>query len=93
MSHEALPSGFKGDSKNLSSSGFLSDSLVLKANVCPKPTHSRSKSTSTLDVSAVLAERPVETLVNAPCMPTLVLILHLQNYLHSCFLGSLSIGG
>lgn len=58
---EALPSGFKGE-MNLSSAGFKGDNLALKANVCPKPTAVRTKS-STLEVSAILADRPVETLV------------------------------
>lgn len=60
----ARPSSFKGDATNLSSAAFTADSLALKANVCRKPTRSRSKSLwSRVDISAVLAERPVETLV------------------------------
>ncbi|XP_024367955.1 glucose-1-phosphate adenylyltransferase large subunit 1 isoform X2 [Physcomitrium patens] len=59
-----LRSGFKGRGK-LSSAGFLApgvNSLRLRGNTCPRPaTAARSKS-NTLSVSAVLAERPIETL-------------------------------
>jgi hypothetical protein len=67
FSHEALPSGFKGE-KSLSSAGLKGDSLALKANVCPKPSPARTKS-STLEVSAILADRPIETLVRTPRLP------------------------
>jgi UTP-glucose-1-phosphate uridylyltransferase len=60
-SSSSMRSSFvKGQSTQLSSSGSLSTTLALKATtVCPKPTRQQPKS---LDVSAVLAERPMETL-------------------------------
>jgi glucose-1-phosphate adenylyltransferase len=56
-------SGFKGEQK-MSSAGFMcgGDCVALKFNVSPKLTAVRTK-TSGLDVSAILAERPLETLI------------------------------
>lgn len=62
-------SGFRGEQK-MSSAGFMcgGDCAALKSNVSPKPTAARTKS-SGLDISAILAERPLEALVSSLTIP------------------------
>ncbi|KAG0613097.1 hypothetical protein M758_6G076600 [Ceratodon purpureus] len=56
----SMRSSFKGERTSLSSSSFMANISALKTNVCPKP--ARTTKTAPLEVSAVLAERPMETL-------------------------------